>query len=272
MRSIAILSVPSLLLLLPVLSASERELSYTHSSEVLAEGQKEIEVWGTFRSGRDYYYRAFDNRLELEYGLGNNVQTAVYLNFSSANSDPSGLGLTTRDTVSGVAWELKWKLTDPVADSFGSALYFEPEVSGHEIGLELKAILDKRIGQDLFALNVTAEPEWEMIPDRSKPEIKTEINIGWSHRVSSTWALGLEFRDAGLIANSDTASGSKWKLEQNVIYAGPTIHATGKGIWGTLTVLPQLFASKVQDGNSNDNRELLGAESVEVRALVGMDF
>ncbi len=269
------LHAPLSLLLLAgagTLAASERELSYTYTSAVLAPGQKEIELWGTFRTGREYYYRAFDNRLELEYGLAENVQAALYLNFSSANSDPDGTGVVERDSVNGISAELKWKLSDAVADAVGSALYIEPEISGHEAAIELKGILDKRVGSELFALNLTLEPEWELEPDAHKPEFIGEITAGWSHRLSSRWALGLEFRDRLVVEYADTDSESEWEVERHVIHGGPALHAVGNGMWATLSVMPQLYAFRVEDGNSSAHRERLGAENLEVRALVGLDF
>lgn len=267
-----LLAIPVATLSLAGLAASERQLSYTHDSNVLAPGQKEIEVWGTFRSGRDYYYRRVDNRIELEYGVAEHLQTAVYLNFSSVNSDPSGTGTVETDQVNGISWEWKWKLADAVADPVGAALYLEGTASGHELEAELKGIIDKRFGDELIALNLTVEPEWEN--ERKKhPEVKLEASLGWSHVIAKGFAIGLELRNTHLIERETSASGNEeWKHLTNVFHGGPSIHLAQNGFWATITAMPQLFAVQSASGNEKKNRERQEAEDLEVRALIGFSF
>ena len=250
--------------------ASEREFSYTYDSSVLAPGQKELELWGTYGTGRDYYYRSFTERIEFEYGVAENVQTAIYLNFASITSDSEGTGIIQKDKVNGMSWEWKWKLSDASVDSIGSALYIEPEVSGQEVALELKGIIDKRIGKELFAFNFTVEPEWELEPSQPKPEIHAETNLGWSHRLNGGFSFGLELRTTSetVYSTDDEA----WEIENIVVYGGPTVHFAKNGFWTTLTVMPQWFAPKNEAGNSNPNREAIGANALEVRALIGFDL
>src|SRR5450432_4218297 len=80
--------------LLLVLSASaeagERTLAWTYDTSVLPEGSKELELWSTGRFGRPEGYSGFDNRAELELGLGGLLQTSVYLNFGTVYDGPSG--------------------------------------------------------------------------------------------------------------------------------------------------------------------------------------
>ena len=72
-----------------LLSAQDRLFTYTYQSGVLNSGQREIEVWNTFRTGRTDYFARLDNRTEFEIGLGKNLQTAFYLNLTSKTNTVS---------------------------------------------------------------------------------------------------------------------------------------------------------------------------------------
>src|SRR5262245_49356872 len=61
--------------------ANERHFTYTYESAVLPKGAKEMEVWSTFRTGRNNFYSRMDHRLEYEVGLTDRLQTSFYLNF-----------------------------------------------------------------------------------------------------------------------------------------------------------------------------------------------
>src|SRR5262245_22445372 len=61
--------------------ANDRHFTYTYESAVLPPDARELEVWTTWRTGRDRYYSAFDHRLEFEIGLTERLLTAFYLNF-----------------------------------------------------------------------------------------------------------------------------------------------------------------------------------------------
>src|SRR5204863_9653339 len=62
--------------------AQDRNFARTYQSITLPKGNKDIEVWNTFRSGRNNFYRRIDQRIEFEVGLTDKLQTAFYLNAS----------------------------------------------------------------------------------------------------------------------------------------------------------------------------------------------
>src|ERR1041385_5661627 len=64
-------------------NAQDRVFTHTYQSNILPLGIRELEYWGTLRSGKNQFYNAIDHRLELEFGLGKSWQTAFYLNLSS---------------------------------------------------------------------------------------------------------------------------------------------------------------------------------------------
>ena len=138
-----------------VTQAQDRLFTYTYQSTVLNKGQRELESWNTIRTGREDFYVRYDNRTEYEIGLGSNLQTAFYLNFSSKTStmmDDSIKSLSTENEF-GFSNEWKLKLLDPVAHPVGLALYAEVGIASNEFDLEGKLILDKKIGNLTIAFN-----------------------------------------------------------------------------------------------------------------------
>src|SRR5262249_40260331 len=152
--------VLGVLLGVPLLArANDRHFSYTYESAVLAPGEKELEVWTTYRNGRDTRYTRFDERLEFEIGLVPGLQTSFYLNLTRISQNVNGELATSTDV--SVSNEWKWRLLDSSVDAIGLALYAEITGSTSELELEGKLIIDKRIGNLLLAANFVAEHEWE---------------------------------------------------------------------------------------------------------------
>src|SRR6185436_16411511 len=92
-------------------AATERRFTYTYESATLGAGEREIEPWTTLRFGRNDYYRAIDNRLELEFGLTDRLMTAWYFNFSSETADVPGAtpGSLNRETEFEHGVSSEWK-------------------------------------------------------------------------------------------------------------------------------------------------------------------
>lgn len=254
------------LLALTSLAASERTFTYVHDSAVAAPGTKEVEVWHTTRRGRaDVDYNRAINRLELEVGLTERLQTAIYLNFS-------------RETVDGVSeeehsasWEWKYKAADNAADPVGLALYGETTTSSDEFELEFKTILDKRMGAELFAFNATYEAEWSIVQnDSGLREHGLEFTLGWSHRFNARFAAGIEARNHNEIEKEVENGETEWEWESSALFIGPAFHGSFEDFWCTATVMPQVyaFASQTDDGVL----DLEHHERLEIRVIAGIHF
>src|SRR5215468_10769904 len=114
--------------------ANDRHCSYTYESAVLAPGEKELEVWTTYRNGRDTRYTRFDERLGVEVGVLPGLQTACDVNLSATGQDVSGTLVKSTDL--SVSNEWKWRLLDSSLDPVGLALYFEATGAVDELELE----------------------------------------------------------------------------------------------------------------------------------------
>jgi len=240
--------------------ASERRFTYTYESLVLNPGDIELEPWTTYRAGRSSYYRRFDERLEIEAGLTENLQTAFYINFSGITAD-DGTDYRSTFDFKGISSEWKYKLSDPVADGLGSAFYVEATGQTDELELEAKLIVDKRLDNILFAANLVGEYEWEFSKNETEKVLIFELDLALAYLLNDTWSLGLEIRQV----NDFTEGGSKFA--HATLFAGPSLSYTSKSFWAAFTLLPQIRAFK---GKTDNNLVLDGHERLESRLIFGI--
>jgi len=248
--------------------AQDRVFNYTYQSTVLNKGQKEIEIWSTLANGRENYYRSLKHRMEYEVGLGGNLQTSFYLNYGSAKSvvEENGIQLVSNDVDYSFSNEWKLKLSDPVADRLGSALYFEYTLAPGETELEGKIILDKQTGNFLHAFNLVGEYEFEKkftpvgttIKTDNVGELTVELNYGLSYRIKNNLSIGLEAMNQNQVADS------KW--ENSVLMLGPCFSYTTNGFWVNLTFMPQITNLK------GGGLELNEHERLQTRLVFSYEF
>ena len=242
-------------------AASERHFTYTYESGVLAPGVRELEPWTTFRLGKSDFYSRLDSRVELELGLTDRLQTALYLNAKAVTADaPAGRSSSTE--LEGVSSEWKLKLSDPVADRAGSALYAELSAGPSEVELEGKLILDKRAGRLLGALNLVAEHEWGFEEPEMEHETTLEVDAAACWFLTPALTAGLEVRSHTVWLPGDEPT-------RSALFLGPTVSYARQGWWVAASVLPQVRALA---GKSDGHRDLEEHEKVEVRVLFGVEF
>ena len=264
MRYLSIVSITLAALAsgLGTVHASERHFTYTNESAVLPPGEKELELWTTYRRGREQFYSRMDNRLELEIGVTDRLMTAFYLNYSSVTQDDGAGGLETEAKVQGASVELKYKLSDSVADAVGSALYGEVGLGSEEGEIELKFIVDKRIGRLLFAANAVYEMELEFEADETEVEHIIEGDVGAAYFVQPRLSLGVEARAHQVMTEYDG--------DQGALFVGPGLADQAEGCWIALTTLWQVASLSGQ--NDGTSLELDDHERFNVRLLVGTHF
>jgi hypothetical protein len=253
--------------------SQDRNFARTYQSNIIPKDVIDLEYWNTLRMGKkgDYspyeFGRILDQRLELEVGLGGNVQTAFYLNVSHSSLLPLGGDAISSSTVTGFSNEWKWKLSDPVADGLGSALYGELSVNGTDVEFEGKVILDKRFGKSLVAFNLTGEAEIEAEAEdgevEQEGEFPVQLDLGYTYLFSPQFGIGIEATNH----NEFTEDG----LEHSVLFAGPTIFVASGRVFGILNVQPQirnLHTSDVAPGNLVLDEH----EKIQARLLIGMSL
>ncbi len=255
----------------PVLQANDRAFAYTYESAVLPAGEREVELWTTWRRGHEgQFYSRYDHRVELEWGLGNNWQTSFYLNWqqvTAENFDPvtgTSLGNSHKFEFKGISTEWKYKLLDPVANAVGLALYSELSLGSDEVELEAKLILDKKLGRHFLAYNLVGEYEVEFSPGHREGALKIENALGYSYSFGDHFSAGLE------VNSRAQRAGGAWQY--HALYAGPVVHYSAKNWWVTLTGLQQLPALKRSVSTPDSRYVFDGQERTNIRLLLSHRF
>lgn len=248
--------------------AQDRVFNYTYQSAVLNKGQKELEVWTTVISGKKDYYREIQNRIEYEIGLGSKLQTSFYINSKqkAAFDDVTG-EINMSSTEISFSNEWKYKFSDPVAHRIGFAGYAELTVATDELEIELKAILDKKIGKSTHALNLTFEPEWETTTKDGKvttgTELKYEFHYGYSYNIDKNWNIGAEVIDRNVYITED-------RFTQSALFAGPTVAYNTDKFWLNLSFSPEVVGLHNPDGMSGLNVDEFS--KMDIRLLFSYSF
>lgn len=250
--------------LLTAAHAEESQFGYVYTTDLLPKGAKEVEQWATWRhqkvAGK---YDEVEGRTEVEYGLTDNLQGALYANYASARAYHNGPdGATTppeqfadKTNVGadqnwhgkrfvGVSGELIYRALSPYTDPIGLAFYFEPVVGPKFREIESKIILQKNFLDDrlVTAFNATYAPEWRLVDSEKKPgahtwNAETDINYNFaaSYRFAPNWSAGME------LVNEHEYNSYHLHHETNSGYfTGPSIHYGGKQYFVTVTALEQL--------------------------------
>jgi hypothetical protein len=259
--------------------SQDRIFNYTYQSLVLNKGQREIEVWNTLHSGRYDYYRALKSRIEFEVGLSKRLQTSFYINMETSTIQVNDYAFTDGNVVNNIRLESeneisfsnewKYKLSDPVANSVGSALYGELLIGRDEIEIEAKLILDKKIGRTMHALNLVIEPEFESEIKNSKVEqemeLEFEADYGFMYNVNPHWNIGFELRD---VNKSEEDNG--WKY--SALYGGPGFSFNSDRIWINFTLMPQIAGLYSNNNSITDGKILDDQEKLQSRLIFSYAF
>lgn len=257
--------------------ADDRPFAFAYTTDIEAQGEKEIEQEITWSSGHAHEaFQEVESRSEVEYGFTDNFQGSFYLNYDWSRAHPhSLLGPVTSSSLPGVSGEFIYRLMNVYFDPIGLALYAEPSIGNGSRSFEVKVLLQKNfLNDDLrFALNVNAEDRWEKNAlGRYDQSSALEFYSGLSYNVTPEWSVGGELDnergfDGLLLGGSSTYA-------QNAYFAGPTIQYVGhpfRIILGAEMQLPWASDPAHTPGALNDGY-LSDAERFRVRLRVATDF
>ena len=245
--------------------AEESMFGFVYTTDLLPKGGWEIEQWMTWRHQKNNgYFDQLEGRTELEYGLTDQLQVALYANYAWTRAYHNGpFGATTPseqfsdynvgpdDRFSaarfiGVSGEAIYRILSPYTDPVGLALYTEPTVGQNFFESENKIILQKNFFDDLLtiAFNFTYAPEFRYLPDPNDPtglssswQEETDVNYGLaaSYRFIENWSVGFEF------LNEHEYNSFTFTKESNSGYfLGPVVHYGGERFFVTVTALWQM--------------------------------
>jgi hypothetical protein len=176
----------------PAARADRRAYATTYEAVTAPKGELDVEMWSTYARDGEVLdgppSKGFRNMLELEYGLTERWDVALY-NLLDTTSDSTMTGYA------GAKLETRYRLAPPGALAVDPILYFEVQLlrEGHSDAaqkFETKLILARDEGAWNFAFNVSAEGE-HLRAGGWVPE--TEYALGVSRELAGpAFKLGLE--------------------------------------------------------------------------------
>ncbi len=257
--------------------ADDQPFAFAYTTDIEAKGEKEIEQHLTWSSGHaKEAFQAIESRTELEYGITDNFQGSLYLNYDwSRTHDHSALGPAQTSSLAGVSGEFIYRLMNVYFDPFGFALYAEPSVGNGTRSFELKALFQKNfLNDDLrFVLNINAEDRWEKDAlGHYNQSSALEFYTGGAYNITPEWSIGAELDNErgydGLILGGSPA------YSENAYFAGPVIQYVGhplRVVLGAQAQLPWASDPTHTPGTVVDGY-LAGAERFRMRLRLAMDF
>ena len=277
-----------------VAAAGESPFAYVYTTDTHPRGTREVEQWLThrYRQSRGSY-DLWQGRTELEYGVTDRLQTAVYLNYASLSTlhnrpeGATGPGAFVPDNVDPDArysrsffqsFSNEWiyRVFSPYKDPIGVALYLEPTWGPDERELETKLIVQKNFFDDrlVWAANLTAAAEKERFHGEWEREGKLELTTGLAYQFAPRWHAGLEYRHhRGYEGRGFSAAKRLYAAN----FIGPSLHYAAQGWWITASFLTQLANAKAYKDEARE--DIVGGrfygehhERCELRLRLGFAF
>jgi hypothetical protein len=229
--------------------AGVRRFTYIYEATTSPPGGFDVETWITWRThtGDDPHFDQVDFRHELEFGVTERLQAAVYL----ADWDyHDGLSVNSAGfSYSDSALELIYNFTNPVIDPLGLSIYQEYKIGDELFEWESKLIAQKNFGPLILAYNATLEAVWE---GENFEEREGELvqSLGASYEFSPRVSVGLELVHETVFPD--------WDGEESAtnIFVGPNVSLRSGSAFITVTALVQ--ATRTADEPDFQMRTVFG--------------
>jgi hypothetical protein len=230
--------------------AGERRFTYVYEATTLPKGTLELETWVTWKTRNasgGINDDTFDFRHEIEYGVTDRFQLALYLPDWTLKDDEKH---NWHSRFKDVGVEAVYNLTNPTTDWLGSALYGEVKIGDRYLVLEGKLLLQKNFGPWIVAYNAIVEAEFEGAHlDEETGEFKQTAGI--SYQVNPSFTVGAELLHE--IAYPEWTYGNR---SDQALYVGPNASLRFGNFFVTATVLAQV--SDIEDEPDVQTRMICG--------------
>jgi hypothetical protein len=184
-------------LLVPGLAfATPRALPFTYTSETLSQGELEVEqyadvmpakAWST-STGAATWYAGTQFQTELEYGLADRLELGLYFVLAPSPGDAlTSTAALTENT--GLKQRVRYQFAEPGTWPVDVGLYGEVVENTHELELEFKVLLQRRVGALRLVVNLWAEYEFYFNGQR---DFVVNPTAGATYEFSRLFHLGVE--------------------------------------------------------------------------------
>jgi hypothetical protein len=224
MRRTAALAVVLLACARPAHSDDQPFLTLS-STDIDSEGEHELEQSLAWKSGQtSVSYNDFVSRTELEYGITDDLQGSLYLNYERSGTrfhlPPFS---SENESFAGVSGELIYRLLNADFSPLGFALYVEPTWSDEEREIETKILLQKNFLNDTLrcVLNVNFDDNWARQANGWIQQSALEFDTGISYAIAPELSAGVEFDNER--AFEGLVIGTPAREQASAFFVGPTI-------------------------------------------------
>jgi hypothetical protein len=242
--------------------AGESQFGFVTTTDLLPQGDKEIEQWLTWRTDQvGGQFNLIDSQTGVQYGITSKFQVSLYAIYDWTMAYHNGPGGATTPPASfndysvgrndhftadrfvGVSSEEIYRILSPYTDLFGLAIDEKPTVGPKHVDSESKIIVQKNFLDDtlITALNWDYAPTFSYLADDNTAgeswQEATDIttSLGVSYRFMENWSAGVEFQNETLYNSFDFT-----KETDSAFEIGPTIHYGGRSFYVTAVFLDQL--------------------------------
>jgi hypothetical protein len=245
--------------------ANPKPLPFSYGYETLAKGAAEVEIYGDLvptvalssSTGSRVGYLKPEFQLEVEYGISDHFELGLY---ATIVPDPGESLVATPETVNGngLKQRVRYRFAEAGEWPVDLGLYFELVENTKEIEVELKVLLQKRLGRVRIQCNLVVEIETYYdgrVEPVLAPTLGATVEIRpWFHLGLESWAR-IEF--------PPEAGPRDFNAGPNV-YAGPAINFNFSKVWWTTGIYARLndLGRRMETGD--------GFGAVWVRSIIGI--
>ncbi|HVZ75278.1 MAG TPA: hypothetical protein VHJ20_23030 [Polyangia bacterium] len=268
--SAAALASAILLLAAGAARANPRPLPFTYQSETLPTGAVEVEQFvdmqplrSRLADGSVVWVLPPEFTTEFEVGVTDRLELGLYVTMvpgfgSEAFAPPPSI------SDNGAKQRVRYRLADPGAWPLDVALYGEVSETSHEVELEGKIILQRRIGALRLITNLWAERELYLDGRRewvANPTLGATVELSPRYSVGFEGWMRWEHPDAG---------GPKEFNDGPHVFVGPAFLASFGRLWWSTGVYGRVtdFSRTTQAGDGKSAGDAYG--HVWVRTIIGL--
>jgi hypothetical protein len=220
--------------------ADDQPFITLYTTDVDTQGERELEQWLVWRA--DHVHQAYGDFLsqtEFEYGITDDLQGSLYLNYEWTHTQDPG-GPSDNQSLVGLQGEFIYRVLNVYFDPFGLAFYLEPSYAPGERGLETKVLLQKNFLNDTlrFAFNTNFEDDWDRYEDHWYKTSALEFDAGLAYNITPEFSAGIEFDNER--AFNGLVLGAPASEQTSAFFVGPTLQYVGQPVTVTLGVQTQL--------------------------------
>lgn len=208
--------------------ADRRSFVWNYEAKTMQKGEAEIEYYLTGSvskaDGAVDEDLTFEHRAEVEYGVTDNFDVAMYQVFRQVEGEE----LRYR----GYKVRGRYRFGDIGQRFIDPLIYLEVHHNplSEEVTFEQKIVLAKNINNFIIALNLTTEQEIKYKDNAKEYLFKPSLALGYQIRPWITVALEMEDRALSI---------SPGGFDHNSFHVGPTISLAGQTIWWNVGALVQ---------------------------------